>query len=247
MKTMLLILLGIGAVFACTKKPASLPVADQQVSNADLPFMPPASVPATDSLSYLALGDSYTIGQSVDVNNSFPVQLCAKLKSYGIKQHPTIIAQTGWTTDNLIAAISASPFVNKKYDIVTLLIGVNDQFQGLSQSNYRAKFVQLLNTAISFAGNNKSHVFVLSIPDYGVTPFANGQEATIGPLIDQFNNINQVESTTAGVNYINITTISKQAATDNSLVADDGLHPSAQMYKQWVEILSQSVVQQLKK
>lgn len=245
MKTTLLILLGIGSVFACTKKTASSEVNDQPVINTVV--MPPASVPDTDSLSYLALGDSYTIGQSVDAKDSFPFQLSARLKSYGLKQQPTIIAQTGWTTNDLIAAISASESVNKKFDIVTLLIGVNDQFQGLSQTDYRTKFIQLLNTAIGFAGNNKTHVFVLSIPDYGVTPFANGQEATIGPLIDQFNNINHEESTKAGVNYINITTISKQAANDNSLVASDGLHPSAQMYKAWVEPLSEAVIAGIKK
>jgi lysophospholipase L1-like esterase len=162
-------------------------------------------------------------------------------------QKPYIIAQTGWTADNLINAISSSGITGKKYDIVTLLIGVNDQYQGLSQANYRTKFVQLLNTAISFAKDKTSRVFVLSIPDYGVTPYANGQEATIGPLIDQFNNINHEESIKAGVVYVNITTISKEAGTDKSLIADDGLHPSAQQYSRWVDALSPAVIEQIKK
>jgi lysophospholipase L1-like esterase len=197
-----------------------------------------------NTISYLALGDSYTIGQSVDQKDSFPYQLSAKLTNYGVQQ-PTIIAQTGWTADNLIAAINSSGITANKYDIVTLLIGVNDQYQGLSQANYRVKFVQLLNTAISFAKGNKNRVFVVSIPDYGVTPFANGAGATIGPLIDQFNAINKEESDKAGVNYINITPISKQAATDKTLTAIDDLHPSGAMYALWVNAIAPVVVKQL--
>jgi lysophospholipase L1-like esterase len=240
MKTLFLILIGIGALLSCSK--TIMPIPDDTT---DAPVnMPPMPAITPNTISYLALGDSYTIGQSVDQKDSFPYQLSAKLTNYGVQQ-PTIIAQTGWTADNLIAAINSSGITANKYDIVTLLIGVNDQYQGLSQANYRVKFVQLLNTAISFAKGNKNRVFVVSIPDYGVTPFANGAGATIGPLIDQFNAINKEESDKAGVNYINITPISKQAATDKTLTAIDDLHPSGAMYALWVNAIAPVVVKQL--
>lgn len=239
MKAILLIFMTIGSLVACSKNSTDMPADTGTAIVQTLPVTTPGT------LSYLALGDSYTIGQSVGQMDSFPYQLSAALSSYGV-QSPTIIAQTGWTADNLIAAISSSGTTGKSYDIVTLLIGVNDQYQGLSQTNYRTKFVQLLNTAITFAKNNKQRVFVISIPDYGVTPFAGGAEATIGPLIDQFNAINKQESDKAGVNYINITTISKQAATNSALVAVDGLHPSAQMYTLWVQAIAPVVAGQIK-
>jgi lysophospholipase L1-like esterase len=245
MKTLSLILIGIGSLFACVKKSTPVAVAVPVIINTNPPGNMPPVAPA-DSLSYLALGDSYTIGQSVNPKSSFPYQLSVKLNAYGL-QKPAIIAQTGWTADNLITAIGASGVTGKKYDVVTLLIGVNDQYQGLSQANYRVKFVQLLNTAISFAKNKASRVFVLSIPDYGVTPYANGQDAIIGPQIDEFNNINREESIKAGVNYVNITTISKQAGNNFNLLANDGLHPSALQYAQWVEVLSPVVIGVVKK
>lgn len=221
----------------CAKK-VSPPPADTTVSTTTTTTMPATS---TKNVSYLALGDSYTIGQSVEQKDSFPYQLSAKM---GIPA-PTIIAQTGWTADNLIAAIDASNIKGNTYDMVTLLIGVNDQYQGLSQTNYRTKFVQLLNTAINFAKGNKAHVIVVSIPDYGVTPFANGAGATISPLIDQFNGINKEETDKQGISYVNITPISKGAATDKTLIAVDGLHPSASMYSLWVNMIAPVAVKQL--
>lgn len=192
---------------------------------------------AHDSLTYLALGDSYTIGEAVPHNESFPYQLAAGLKDDAVEGTPTIIATTGWTTDNLITAIANSNITGKKFNIVTLLIGVNDQYQNLSQDNYKIKFKQVLNTAIDFAGGDKSHVFVLSIPDYGVTPFGQGNAASIGKFVDQFNAINRSISTDAGVNYLDITGISRQAANDPELIAHDGLHPSGKMYAMWVQQL----------
>jgi len=204
-------------------------------------------IAVSDSLNYLALGDSYTIGEAVPEVQSFPYQLCRTLDSNKLAtKNPTIIAVTGWTTDNLISAINNSGLQGKKYDFVTLLIGVNDQYQGLSQDNYRIRFQQVLNTAIQFVGGNKNRVFVLSIPDYGVTPFANGNDAIIGPQIDQFNAINRSISQNTGVNYLDITGISRMAATDPSLIAVDGLHPSAKMYALWVEKLSPLVTSVLK-
>lgn len=237
MKVITLFLLGISSLLGCAKTVSPQPV-DTAV-NTSIPTTMPAT--STKNVSYLALGDSYTIGQSVEQKDSFPYQLSARL---GISA-PTIIAQTGWTTDNLIAAIDAGSIKGNTYDIVTLLIGVNDQYQGLSQTNYRTKFVQLLNTAINFAKGNKAHVIVVSIPDYGVTPFANGAGATISPLIDQFNAINKEETDKQGISYVNITPISKGAATDKALIAIDGLHPSASMYALWVNMIAPVAVKQL--
>ncbi|MDP9046743.1 MAG: SGNH/GDSL hydrolase family protein [Bacteroidota bacterium] len=227
-------------ISGCTKKAASIPtVAGSTTVN---------TTTMTDSLTYLALGDSYTIGEAVPQNQSFPYQLSHALVADGLPvMHPVIIATTGWTADNLISAISASGITNKKFDFVTLLIGVNDQFQGLSQSNYRVKFIQLLNTAISFAKGDPTRVFVLSIPDYGVTPFAGGNDASIGPQIDQFNAINKAETLRAGVPYVDITDISRQAATDLTLIAPDGLHPSGKMYGLWIQRLEPLVSVRLKK
>ena len=198
--------------------------------------------------NYLALGDSYTIGQSVTQAQSYPYQLVNTLNLASLAtNNPTIIATTGWTTQNLIDAISQSGINGKTYDFVTLLIGVNDQYQGISQATYTANFTTLLNEAITFAKGDTSRVFVISIPDYGVTPFAMGRDSVIGPEIDQFNAINLAISTKANVHYLNITPISREAATDTSLIADDGLHPSAKMYKLWVEQLAPMVEARLKR
>lgn len=198
--------------------------------------------------SYLVLGDSYTIGESVDEAGSFPYQLKANMAARGYDiSKPNIIAVTGWTTGDLINAIGQAK-LSQNYDIVTLLIGVNNQYRGLSQTEYRTQFVQLLNTAVAAAGGNKQKVFVLSIPDYSVTPFAaSSNKAKIAAEIDQFNAINYHESMQAGVHYLNITPISRQAANDPALIAPDGLHPSAKMYGLWADLLAVQVQAQLSK
>jgi lysophospholipase L1-like esterase len=185
---------------------------------------------------YLALGDSYTIGQSVAVEERFPEHLVDSLQHRGINiARPEIIARTGWTTDELQRAISEKD-PQGPYDLVTVLIGVNNQYRGYDINTYRAEFVSLLNQAIAFAGNEKDHVVVLSIPDWGVTPFASGQDRErIAAEIDAFNAINQQESESAGVPYVNITTISRLTSSDSELVAGDGLHPSGKMYAEWVK------------
>jgi len=200
-----------------------------------------AVVVKSDSLTYLALGDSYTIGQSVPLSQSFPYQLTAQLNATLKASVPTIIATTGWTTNDLMTSITNSGLTTQTYDLVTLLIGVNDQFQGISQNTYRSNFIALLKTAIRFAGGNKAKVFIISIPDYSVTPFAGYNSASqlsqIVKEIDEFNAINKTESSNENVNYLDIIDISRRAASDSSLLAPDGLHPSAKMYGLWIERL----------
>jgi lysophospholipase L1-like esterase len=243
MKALCLILFSLSTLTGCSKNNM-----DTQDTTDQSAINTPVTATLKGPYSYLALGDSYTIGESVDAKDSFPFQLKTNMANAGYNiTTPKIIAVTGWTTANLIAAIKQAN-LTQQYDIVTLLIGVNNQYQGLSQTDYRTEFVQLLNTAIASAGGNKLKVFVLSIPDYSVTPFAaSSNKAQIASQIDQFNAINKDESTKAGVNYLDITPISRQAATDPTLIAFDGLHPSAKMYALWVGLLTQQVALQLAK
>jgi lysophospholipase L1-like esterase len=180
---------------------------------------------------YLALGDSYTIGEGVEEEDRWPVILAHHLKM----APPTIIAKTGWTTDELQAAIDkAKPDTN--YDLVSLLIGVNNQYRGYNPEVYQKEFAALLQQAISFAGNDPNHVLVVSIPDYGVTPFAAEKNPRkISEEIDRYNAISKKITEAAGVQYFNITPISRKAARDESLMAADQLHPSGKMYRMWVE------------
>lgn len=202
------------------------------------------TTPAAE-LSYLALGDSYTIGEAVAQNLSFPFQLASQLNTAGIKLNtPKIIAKTGWTSSELQEAIKAEA-LTAKFDMVTLLIGVNNQYRGNSIDIYRTEFKELLQTAINFAGGNKAHVFVVSIPDWGATPYGKqsgrGVEL-IGKEIDAFNAVNKEETLQAGISYTDITPGSKNAATNNSLVASDGLHPSGVMYRDWATLLAPAVI-----
>jgi lysophospholipase L1-like esterase len=201
----------------------------------------------TNGLSYLALGDSYTIGESVAEPERWPVQLAQKLNDSGLETaDPQIIARTGWTTDELKAKI-VSEKITKTYDLVSLLIGVNNQYRDRSAEQFRVEFVDLLETSIKFAGNKPTHVFVVSIPDWGVTPFAaNRNKAEIAKEIDQYNAVKKEETKKRGILYIDITPISRQASTDKSLIADDGLHPSGKMYKLWVEKITPELLNKLK-
>ena len=202
---------------------------------------------ASDTLSYLALGDSYTAGVEVNLHDTYPYLLDSMLNARSLHVLPPIeIAKPGWTTSDLINAVAGSGLIGRKFGIVTLMIGVNDEAQSLNISDYRVKFSQILNNAINLAGGNAGHVFVLSIPDWGVTPFANGQESTIGPQIDLFNDINKAVTLQAGANYLNVTDISKLAATDTTLLAADGLHPSRKMYMMWNALLEPVVSAKLK-
>lgn len=190
-----------------------------------------------DELTMLSLGDSYTIGESVAEQSRWPVQLVEQLQKKNIRfAKPQIIATTGWTTDELKEAISKSE-VKKQYDWVTLLIGVNNQYRGRDAEQFREEFRELLKYAIEKSGNRPKRVLVLSIPDWGVTPFAKGRDQKkIAGEIDLYNKVKQEESQRAGVNFVDITDISREAVDPAlGLIAEDGLHPSAKMYLRWVE------------
>lgn len=186
--------------------------------------------------TYLALGDSYTIGESVTADMRWPNQLIAQLNDeQQLFRPPTIVAQTGWTTDELLTAIT-SRNLTSTYDYVSLLIGVNNQYRGRSLDNFRDELIILLEKSIAFSGNNPAQVFVLSIPDWGITPFAaqrNRQQ--IAQEIDAFNAVIQEECRARNIAFFDITPISRLAENDTSLLAEDGLHPSGLMYRHWVD------------
>lgn len=204
--------------------------------------------PSQHILNYLALGDSYTIGEMVAADQSYPNQVAALLNKKGRHINPpTIIAKTGWRTDELIQGI-ANANLTQRFDIVTLLIGVNNQYQNKDTAIYRAEFIQLLKTSIALAKDNKHHVFVLSIPDWGVTPFANGRNLEkIAVEIDAYNHINKEESKKAGVNYINITSLYREIGDAPAYLAGDKLHPSGKMYEKWAKLAASAIEAQLKK
>lgn len=198
------------------------------------------------TIRYLALGDSYTIGESVDAAECFPNQLADFLKAGGLQTEVTIIAKTGWTTNELWDGIQASE-INPPYDLVSLLIGVNNQYRGYDINEYREQFVFLLNKSIEYAGGNPKRVIVLSIPDWGVTHFARGQGGErIARDIDAFNAVNREESEKAGAQYVNITPISREAEHDTTLIAPDGLHPSGKMYMEWAKLAYLAALKTLK-
>lgn len=197
----------------------------------------PKGEETTETFSYLALGDSYTIGESVDEAERWPVQLATKLATEGIQVlSPKIIARTGWTTDELQAAIEGSALADT-FELVSLLIGVNNQYRGYAFDRYEKEFVALLDRAIAFAKGDKSKVFVVSIPDYGATPFGQGTNPQkIGEELDQYNAYAQSICKAREIPFYNITPISREAVNDLELVASDNLHPSGKMYRQWVEL-----------
>ena len=188
--------------------------------------------------TYLALGDSYTIGESVSEQERWPVQLAALLRGKNVDVgQPDIIARTGWTTAELSQAILKSGNAHQ-YDLVSLLIGVNNQYRTQSRSRYRRELAVLLHTATRFAKGDARRVVVLSIPDWGVSPFAKKRNRKkIARKIDGFNEVCRQETAKAGAHYFDITPLSRTAATDASLIAPDGLHFSGKMYRQWMEMI----------
>jgi lysophospholipase L1-like esterase len=199
------------------------------------------------SHTWLALGDSYTIGESVNGDERFPAQTAALLARDSLPIDTLqYIATTGWTTQNLLNAIALRQ-PKGPFDVVTLLIGVNDQYQHLDTSGYRLRFTDCLMQALALAGNNKGHVFVLSIPDYSVTPFAQHSDtAQIRKEIDEFNAINKAVTLAFEISYTDITSLTREARHDASLVAGDGLHPSAKEYARWAAMLAPEIAKGLK-
>lgn len=183
----------------------------------------------------MALGDSYTIGESVSEKERWPVQLIDSLNASGFSfAAPQIIATTGWTTGELKDGI-ARENPEGPFDLVSLLIGVNNQYRGRSLEEYRQQFEGLLEQAIAFAGNDASRVFVVSIPDYGVTPFAASRDPQkIGSEIDAFNAAAKEIAGAYNVDFVDITPGSRRAKEEPDLIANDELHPSGRMYSQWV-------------
>jgi lysophospholipase L1-like esterase len=188
-------------------------------------------------MRFLALGDSYTIGESVRLAERWPAQLAALLRQEGIAlDQPQTIATTGWTTDELSAGIDrAAP--RGPFELVSLSIGVNNQYRGRALAEYRTQFEALLGRAIALAGSQPRRVLVLSIPDWGATPFARGRDrAAIGRAIDEFNAVNARAARRAGAQYVDVTPVSRRATGDAALIAGDGLHPSGKMYAGWARL-----------
>jgi acyl-CoA thioesterase-1 len=198
------------------------------------------TVPQTQNqtFSYLALGDSYTIGQSVCETCRFPEQLKKSLSNLNPNNaYPLrIIAQTGWTTTNLISAIDLQN-PTSDYDLVILLIGVNNQYQNKPFSVYEKEFPELVNKAIAFAKGDKANVIVVSIPDYSYTPFGqgSGNQSRISTEIDAYNAFAKKYCMDNTIEFINITDITRQGLKNPNLVAQDGLHPSELAYSLFVE------------
>jgi lysophospholipase L1-like esterase len=188
------------------------------------------------TIRFLALGDSYTIGQSVLPEESWPNQLYSRLAAAGYTSEKIqIIARTGWRTDVLAGAI-ATENPPADFNLVSLLIGVNDQYQGKPFASYEPAFRDLLNTAIKLAGGVIEHVFVVSIPDYAYTPYGAGN-TNISQQIDQYNAVNKSVAEEYGIMYFDITPISREGINEPELVANDNLHPSALQYERWVDFM----------
>lgn len=196
-----------------------------------------AQINTTSIHTYLALGDSYTIGESVAEEDRFPIQLVRRLNEAGYSiSNPKIIAKTGWTTDELMAAIVKEHIEDQTFDMVSLLIGVNNQYRGRDVEVYRREFTELVSMAVKFARNNVKNVFVVSIPDWGMTPFGKkSPKQNISQNINLFNKVNKEVCIKMGILYIDITPDSRLADKDPDLIANDGLHPSAKMYANWVD------------
>jgi lysophospholipase L1-like esterase len=208
------------------------------------PVMPPPNNndTGTKSFTYLALGDSYTIGHNVPALDNYPNQTISLLKKDSLFGQVKIIATTGWTTFDLKSGIEKDQTLLTKYDFVSLLIGVNNQYQGIAIEKYKPAFEDLLVKALALSGNHPKQVIVLSIPDWGVTPYAGMRDKdVIAKEIDEYNAINKQLSQKYNVNYIDITPWTREAANDPSLLALDGLHPSAKEYARWAAKLAEII------
>jgi len=231
------LLLIFAVLVACASPRAAVPTAMLTTPGPNSPAIP-----------YLALGDSYTIGEGAGPADRWPVQLAGLARAQGLPlAAPDIIARTGWTTAELQEAIGASGNHRRDYGLVSLLIGVNNQYRGQSLALYRAEFRQLLATAVAFAGGRAGRVVVLSIPDWGQTPFAHDRDAVqIAHDIDQFNAEAQAECQQAGVVFVPITDLTRAAAGDAHQFTTDGLHYTGPQMRQWAQRALPVVQQRLK-
>ncbi len=203
------------------------------------------AIKETDELTYLALGDSYTIGESVHSSLPWPVQLSDTLRKREIPlNHPRIIAKTGWTTGDLLAAMDKR-LKEEKFDLVSVLIGVNNQYQGKSIEEYEKELREVFRRAVARSKTGSENVFAVSIPDYGVTPFGAERAEEIAKEIEEFNAVFKKVAGEFGVDFYNITPISKRAKVDKDLTASDELHPSGKMYSLWVQEIADEVAQKL--
>lgn len=196
--------------------------------------------------SYLALGDSYTVGEQVPFAENFPNQTVQLLRKAGFSFYSAeIIAKTGWTTDELNNAMEALTFL-PTYDVVSLLIGVNNQYRGRSATEFKIEFEHLLQRAIQLAGNKPYRVFVLSIPDWGITPFAEGRDRKqVADEIDAFNYVCGKSARQFHANFIDITTSQRQDGYKEDFLAADGLHPAGKEYAKWAAKLCDAVLKEL--
>jgi lysophospholipase L1-like esterase len=197
--------------------------------------------------AYLALGDSYTIGEQVQTEENFPHQLVDMLNKQALRiTPPVIVATTGWTTDELATAIEERN-IKEVFSFVTLLIGVNNQYRGRDIENYKQEYTGLLDTAIKYANGKREHVFVLSIPDWGVTPFADGRDrAKIAQEIDAYNRACEEITLAHKCHYLDITDSTRKNGTNPEYLAGDALHPSGKEYHIWAERLAPMVAKVLK-
>lgn len=201
-----------------------------------------------DSVRYLALGDSYTIGTGVSAAERWPNQLASRINTMQPTLYieaPFYVAQNGWTTQALSNGMIAAGVDTANFDLVSLLIGVNNQYQGLSLAQYAEQFTDLLERAITIANGNTDRVFVVSIPDYGYTPFGVANQAEISAELAQFNASCASITASYGVAHYNITPISQQWPNIEGLIATDNLHPSGAQYSLWVDSFVQAVTQQI--
>lgn len=194
------------------------------------------------NFNYLALGDSYSIGEQLPVYESFPYQTVQMLRSKGIHcTAPEIVAKTGFTSDELLAQIEQTKFLSS-YDFVSLLIGVNNQYRGRATDDFEPEFTQLLQRAIDFAGGDPNKVFVLSIPDWGVTPFAEDRNRdNIALEIDAYNNSCKNITALMGCRYIDITAAQRRDGNNEYFLAADKLHPSGKEYAKWASLLAAEI------
>ena len=223
-------------LFSCDKPEEIRPIYTENIS-----------VDTFENYSYLALGDSYTTGEGVASNQSFPEQLKKSLENQlAAKIDVQTIATTGWRTDDLLRVVEIQSS-NKKYDFVTLLIGVNNQYQGRPFSQYEQEFPQLLEKAIQAVNNNLNRVFVISIPDYAYTPFGQNQNTDeISNEIDRYNTFAKNTAVSKNVRFVTITDITRRGLDEPNLVAPDGLHPSGDAYEIFVSRIAPFIYSQLK-